>query len=184
MALAPLRNMESNRRATVSLGALVPAVVLATACQPLVDPQTAVPVGEGEIRFTLAGRGEAAIVVPVYVNDRGPYDFVLDTGATLTCVDRILAEELDLPPVRGVVGVGATVGTSGQVDLLRVDRIAVGDAGATDVTVCAVDLATMRDVGLQAHGLLGLNVLKEYRVTLDFRNQVLSLRDPRTEDVR
>jgi predicted aspartyl protease len=176
--------MSGRRRQARRLGAWLPAVVLATACQPLVDPQTAVPVGEGEIRFTMAGRGEAAIIVPVYLNGQGPYDFVLDTGATLTCVDRKLADELDLPPMRGVIGVGATVGTSGQVDLLRVDRLSVGEAGASDVTVCAVDLQSIRDVGLEAHGLLGLNVLKEYRVTLDFRNQVLSLEAPRVDDVR
>jgi predicted aspartyl protease len=166
------------------MGVWLPAVVFVAACQPLADPQTAVPLGEGEVRFTMAGRGEAAVLVPVYLNGQGPYDFLLDTGATLTCVNQRLAEELDLPPMRGVIGVGATVGTSGQVNLLRVDRIAVGEAAATDVTVCAIDLGSIRDVGLEVDGLLGLNVLKEYHVTLDFRNQVLSLSEPRVEDIR
>lgn len=46
------------------------------------------------IRF--AGLGEAALVVPFRLNGRSPYDFVPDTGATLTCVGRTLADSLGL----------------------------------------------------------------------------------------
>src|SRR5215469_12858534 len=39
-----------------------------------------------------------AVVVPVTVNGHGPYDFMLDTGTTVTAVDRELSEELALEP--------------------------------------------------------------------------------------
>src|ERR1700743_326263 len=37
-----------------------------------------------------------AVVVPVTVNGSGPYDFMLDTGSTVTAVDRELARQLAL----------------------------------------------------------------------------------------
>ena len=45
----------------------------------------------------------------------------------------------------------------------------------TGVTVCTLDLANIREAGLEVRGLLGLNVLKAYRVTIDFKRSVLSL---------
>lgn len=132
----------------------------------------------GEIPFTLAGAGEAAIVVPVRLNGAGPYDFVLDTGATLTCLDAALADELDLPTPTGMVGRGATIGGGGQMQLRRLESIAIGEASATGVTVCALDLEHIRGAGLDVHGLLGLNVLKAYTVTIDFERSLLSLVPP------
>src|SRR5215510_9417073 len=67
----------------------------------------------GEVEFDLAGPGGAVLVVPVYLNGTGPYDFVLDTGATLTCVDQKLAAQLGLPSRFGRMGIGAGVGGTG-----------------------------------------------------------------------
>ncbi|HEU0076709.1 MAG TPA: hypothetical protein VFQ76_03610 [Longimicrobiaceae bacterium] len=36
----------------------------------------------------------AAIIVPVFVNGVGPFDFVLDTGATFTCLEPMLSRRL------------------------------------------------------------------------------------------
>jgi hypothetical protein len=48
----------------------------------------------------------AAILVPVKINGQGPYTFVLDTGATFTCIDQKLVDQLKLPETRGQIGVG------------------------------------------------------------------------------
>ena len=129
----------------------------------------------GEIPFELAGPGGAALVVPVYINGQGPFDFVLDTGATLTCLDQELAQRLELPEARGVVGSGAGVGGAGQMQILRADSLRVGGARATEMMVCAVDLRHVGSVGLDIDGLLGLNFLRSFRVALDFKREVLLL---------
>lgn len=125
--------------------------------------------------FQLAGPGGAAFVVPVKVNGAGPYQFVLDTGATLTCVDESLAQKLGLPEPVGTVGFGGTVQGLGRMRLLSIDSLQVGSATSTDLTGCAVDLSPMRSAGLDVHGLVGLNFLKSYRVTLDFSERTLRL---------
>ena len=38
------------------------------------------------------------LIVPVEINSRGPYDFVLDTGSTVTILDGPLFRELGLKP--------------------------------------------------------------------------------------
>lgn len=135
--------------------------------------------GEAGVAMRLAGPGGAALLVPVRVNGQGPYDFVLDTGATLTCVDSALADSLALPEARGQLGVGAGVqGTEGSMRLVVLDSIAVGSARAEGLTGCAIDLAQLQSLGLEVRGLLGLNFLSSFRVTLDFAADRLTLDDP------
>lgn len=158
------------------------ALLVATAaCEGIGAPaRVTVPADSaaGEVPFRLAGPGGAAIVVPVYINGVGPTDLVLDTGATLTCVDNELAQKLALPERLGAVGVGASVSGTGRLRLLRIDSIRVGGARAEGLTACAVDLQALRAISPNVHGLLGLNFLKNFRVTLDFQRDVLALAAP------
>jgi predicted aspartyl protease len=153
-------------------------VALAGCIQVGSSPQPAAVTGAGEVAFELAGKGGAAIVVPVHINGTGPYSFIVDTGATVTCVDQTLIEELKLPSPPGVVGFGATVGQSGAVGVHRIDTLQVGDTTASGLTACALDLSGMRDVGLDAQGLLGLNFLRSFLVTFDFTRNVMTLETP------
>src|SRR5258705_9953801 len=73
---------------------------------PPVEPQFAIAT-----RLDRAGR----IVVPVYIDDHGPYRFLLDTGATHSAVSHRLVQELHLvtdtgPPlaVHRAPGLGST----------------------------------------------------------------------------
>lgn len=132
----------------------------------------------GETAFRLAGPTGAAIIVPVHINGQGPFDFVLDTGATFTCVDRELSQRLELPTQRGAIGMGAGIGGSGQIRLVRMDSVRVGGARVEDITGCEVDLRHAAQVGVETDGLLGLNFLKPFRVTLDFERGVMILQEP------
>ena len=157
--------------------ALVVALTgLLAGCVQAREAPTAQVAGEGEVAFTLAGSGGAAVLVPVRINGSGPYSFVVDTGATLTCVDESLAERLELPEPVGLIGHGATtLGETGTVGLHRIETLHVGPASAARLTACALDLRRMERVGLRVDGLLGLNFLKAFKVTLDFERNVLAL---------
>ena len=136
------------------------------------------PADSGGVAFELAGPGGAAIVVPVSIDGGPEVPFVLDTGATLTCVDRAFADSLGLPARPGVRGTGAGVGGAGSVGIVRADSFRVGDATAYDLTLCTIDLAAIEGVGIEAEGLVGLNFLTSFRVGLDFETQTLTL-EPR-----
>ena len=163
------------RRAPTAVAALGAWCALA-ACQPSPSRiQMPADSAAGEVAFDLVGPTDAALVVPVHVNGAGPFDFILDTGATITCVSDSTAIDLGLveQPTSGGVGVG--VGGTGRLRLARVDSLRLGEARAYDLPVCLLDLSQTRVLGTEVHGLLGLNFLKPYRVTLDFDRRIVRL---------
>ena len=152
-----------------SLGCAIPAT------KEVGAPADAAP---GTVEFKLAGPNDAAIIVNVKVNGQGPYDFVLDTGATFTCVDNELAEQLKLPEWKGSFGTVVVGPGGGGMRLLKIDTLEVGNARASDLTACSVDLNRMAPPGLGIKGLVGLNFLKSYRVIIDFEKKSLRLEKP------
>jgi hypothetical protein len=78
-------------------------------------------------------------VIPVTVNGRGPFDFMVDTGSQVTVVDPSLAQELGLKPQGTVVLVSTAsyARASGSVlDLVKAGGQAVGHS-----------LAVVQDLG-------------------------------------
>src|SRR5258708_30845339 len=59
------------------------------------------------------------IVIPVRVNQTGPYDFIVDTGSQVTAIDPVLALELGLK-------------SQGTVGLISVDRYAQASVTVLD----------------------------------------------------
>jgi predicted aspartyl protease len=151
--------------------------VLLTGCDNGSPARVDVPTDSlaGEVPFDLSGPGGAALVVPVHINGEGPFDFVLDTGATFTCVSPSLSDSLGLEERTGQVGYGAGIGGSGQIQLVRADSVRLGAAQTHDMTVCVVQLDHLEATGISIDGLLGLNFLKEFRMMLDFERQVVRL---------
>lgn len=155
-------------------------VVLLAACQLSAPARVEAPADSaaGEVAIEWAGPNQAALLVPVYINGTGPHSFVLDTGATLTCVDQGVAAELSLPEATGQIGFGAGVGTAGRMRLVRIDSVRVGQARAIDLPACSLDLSTMEQIGVELDGLLGLNFLRSFRVAIDFERDVVTLQEP------
>jgi len=132
----------------------------------------------GEVPFELAAPNDAAIIVPVKINGHGPYKFVLDTGATFTCIDQKLVDELKLPEWRGQFGVGVLMPTDGNIKLVNLETFEVGNVQATEMKACAIEFSRLQTGGLDARGLVGLNFLKSFRVNIDFKKKVLRLDKP------
>lgn len=144
-----------------------------------VSPGAPSETAPGEVNFKLAGPNEAALIVQVKINGKGPYDFVLDTGATFTCIDRQLVEELKLPNWSGPLGTVVITGGEGEMGFVKIDKLEVGDtASASELVACKLDLSRMQPPGFGIKGLIGLNFLKNYRVTINFESNTLRLDKP------
>ncbi len=114
------------------------------------------------------------IVVNVKVNGFGPYAFLLDTGAAMTNVDAGLADLLHISPM-------------GNVSVHGVGPIAVkGSLGDVSVTVAGHDAQNLRVVvldmsragytgGGKIHGILGMDFLEHFTVTIDNTHSCLLL---------
>ena len=142
-----------------TLGAAAAALAGCAATRPsilvnLTQPGPGDPVGAGA---DLAGR----ITAPVFINGRGPFAFVLDTGANRTVVSRELSETLDLPPLPAAQVHGIAGAEPAQMALAAELRI-----GA--VVSRNIHTPVLPRSRLGVDGLLGVDVLRDRRVRLDF----------------
>jgi len=135
------------------------------------------PIGS-KLKFRLAGGAQPLILLPIHVNDRGPFDFILDTGAGTSLVSIDLASELNLKTIGSKHG--QTAGGKVAVSLAKVDSIRAGEIKLENVDVGIVYLSQIGgSVGAKIDGDLGYNFLKHFRVTIDYRDLVLRLDDPK-----
>ncbi len=110
----------------------------------------------------------------VTINGRGPFVFVIDTGAGATAISDTLAAELQLPAREPVLVHGITTAT--RTESVAVDRLLLSGLGFRDLH-CPVLPAS----NLGADGLLGLDVLGRFRLSFDVgrRSASLSIRGVR-----
>ena len=125
------------------------------------------------VNFTLR-RGHL-IVIPVTLNGLGPYDFLLDTGASTTLVTPEFARQLRLRPIDRI----ELVTMAGTQILVRsqVERVSVGQQTATNVEVLISDLREVRAAAGQVCGVLGQNFLAQVNYLLDYRAQRLTFEE-------
>jgi len=129
--------------------------------------------GAVDLPFELAGERKPLVMVPVMVNEAGPFRFAVDTGASTTLVTAAVAARAGIE--RGasdwVTGGGGGLG----VHLARARRIGVGSLGYESVDVMIADLAGLAAVVGTIDGILGYNVLRSARVTFDYPAGILRL---------
>jgi len=135
---------------------------------------------EAWVTFRLAGSKQALILLPVFVDGRGPYSFVLDTGATATVISNELADALELP--RGETQEGR--GAAGKMTLVKsqLPSLTVGKETIENLPVSVTDLGFLgRAMGAQVDGALGYSFLKHFAMTLDYATNALTLRRTGTD---
>ena len=103
------------------------------------------------------------VTIPISIDGKGPWPFVIDTGSQRTVIARDLAQQLALPP-RANVTILSMTGRS-QVGTVAVPRLAFG-AGVID----DIEAPVLEGEHLGAAGLLGLDSLHAKRVILNFRS--------------
>ncbi|MGH7827741.1 MAG: retroviral-like aspartic protease family protein [Candidatus Binatia bacterium] len=112
----------------------------------------------------------ASVIVPVTLNRRLKAFLALDTGATTTMISHRVAKRLGLR-TDGPRVVATTVTGHVSIPLARLGSIKVGDAEVYNLSVTVHDLSPATRVD----GLLGLDFLKRFHVSIDSRNQLLIL---------
>ena len=139
---------------------------------------TTLPGGGARVPMTVSTvAGQVAEVVNVCIDGRGPYPFVLDSGAGQSTIDAGLARRLHLP-VSGQSTLFAGVGCTGTAQ-----PVAVGVWSLEGVDLSPQDLtsATLPQIGGRGEpvGLLGSDVLARFgSVRVDFDAGVLVLPGP------
>lgn len=108
------------------------------------------------------------MLAPVTINGQGPFNFLLDTGANVSCVSHRLAERLMLrssetAQVHTVVGVR-------QRPVVVLDRLQVGPRNRRSVRAPSLPIK-----GPDVDGVLGVDWLKGQRLVLDFKDRRMEI---------
>lgn len=117
--------------------------------------------------------GANLMTVGVLLNARGPYHFVVDTGADRTVIADTVVRDLAVTP-------GAKVTVQGIVRTIETATIPLRSVAVGPAHREGLDLPILPRALLQADGYLGLDMLDGYRVSFDFRSGQLALLEPRS----
>ncbi len=112
--------------------------------------------------------------VPVCIDGRGPFPFILDTGASVSVVDTALARTLELTP-SGAPEFGSGVNCVARVEPSQLATWSLGDVPLAPQKIAVVNIPLFGAQHAPA-GLIGSDVLSRFgSVRLDFRSQLLSV---------
>jgi serine protease DegQ len=143
-------------------------ILLLAPVQALADdpkPPVAKPAAATQVPYSLTATQH--VLVRVKLNGKGPYNFILDTGAPVLFVATKIADK---------AGVKAD-----KQGWAAVDRFEVEGGVLLEKAKCKVDdlfqLEGMNGLGLagaELHGVIGYNVLARYRIEYDFTRPKLA----------
>lgn len=112
------------------------------------------------------------LMVDVHINGNGPYHFVVDTGADRTILASEVAAELALAP-------GEKVKLQSVVRSVLTETVSIRTMTFGSITKRHLMVPTLGRALLDADGYLGLDFLDGHRVTLDFKDRLIQVSEPR-----
>ena len=146
-----------------------------------VPPRKVLPLPPAVIDNTLAIGGEdikarqvsTRMTVEVRVNGRGPYRFLVDSGADSSVVGLRIARELQLPA--GTRAMLHSMTSSSVVDRVLVNELSFGQSKIRNL-----ELPALQEGDLGGAGMVGIDALVEQRLMMDFEKRVIKVEDART----
>ena len=119
-----------------------------------------------------ARKSETRLSVQVFVNGKGPYDFIVDSGADTSVVGLRIANTLQLP--LGTPAILNAMTARNIVDRVKVDQLAIGSS-----TFSNLQLPALRESDLGGDGMIGIDALVEQRLMMDFEKKLIKVEDAR-----
>lgn len=167
------------RLALLALGSTALISVAADAADKKPPPKTSMPpLPPAEIDDTLQIGGEAIdakkvrtrMTVAVQINGKGPYRFVVDSGADTSVIGTSVATRMQLPA-------GSPVTLHGMTESSQVNRVLVDELGIGETSVSDLQLPVLRDRDLGAEGMIGIDALVKQRLMMDFEKRIITVED-------
>lgn len=116
---------------------------------------------------------KAMVAVPVFINGRGPFEFLLDTGTETSLIDPALARDLGLSATDHL-----TLYTpNGEKTLARafLPKVTLGTVSGNNLEVLVDRSEAITNLGSKLRGVLGQNFLSQFDLLLDYKQKLLTL---------
>ncbi len=115
------------------------------------------------------------MIIEAYINDSGPYRFLVDTGATSTVISNELIDQLKIPVIASAVAkcVGGTGKTA--THLCKAAKLRFGPVEISNLPVSSFDNKIFQGL---IDGVLSTSDLADFLITLDYPGQRILL-EPR-----
>ncbi len=124
-----------------------------------------------------ARKVETRLTVQVHVNGRGPYDFIVDSGADTSVVGLRIAHSLQLP-------LGTPVILNAMTSRNLADRVRVAQLTLGPSTIRNLQLPALKEADLGGAGMIGIDALVRQRLMMDFEKRLIKIEDARIREVR
>jgi len=154
--------------------------ILAVLATPLggqapVPAAVEVPEDAGGTVLDYGADGAERMTVPVSIGGRGPYAFIVDTGAERTSIAEELAEDLKLG-----LGTRARLHSMTEVSQIQTVLIPALEVGGRSIRGINAPALERRNIG--AEGILGVDTLQTQRVSFDFSRQLMTVTNSRKRE--
>jgi len=126
--------------------------------------------GNRAVAFNYIGN-TSLVVLPVKINNDGPYKFLLDTGASNTILSAIVADSLGIPNGRNDTLL--TAGGNLPVTVRTIDTLQVGAMRLEKIEIAVANFGLMKT--LNVDGILGGDYLRRFKVSIDYDNQIVEI---------
>jgi clan AA aspartic protease (TIGR02281 family) len=131
------------------------------------------------MKFSLVGSDKPIIIVKTKVNGKGPFNFAVDTGASVTALSKQLAQSLEISENKGNLKKGHSC--CGEIDaaMASIKSVEVGDTEVRDIQVALMDLTSFsKMLKIDLAGIIGYSFMKNYKVSIDYPNTQIFFQKP------
>lgn len=156
----------------LGIGTVAGPPLAAQQAEPVIKPASTASPAEPAPDILTIGERTNRMTVPVTIGPRGPFPFIVDTGAERSIVSRELAGYLKLLPGSDVKLFDFT--GPADVTTVKIPSLTAGKLGTPAMEAPQLLLA---DIG--APGVLGIDALQGRKVVLDFNARRMLLRPAR-----
>lgn len=134
----------------------------------LISPADAVPDTVSDSVLAASSDVANRVTVPVTVNGRGPFPFIVDTGSTTTVMSEVLASQLGLPRAGNLL-VKAVTGPA-ESGAVHVASLEVGRQRLANLHTPVLARSNLGGLGL-----LGLDAVASQKLIMDFQKKQMLL---------
>lgn len=124
------------------------------------------------------------MIVTAKWDRKGPYHFLVDTGASVTLVSPLIAQRYGKPVktlegTRSQVAVKSTEGEIADLDAVSIKKLELGEASFENVPALVYDCSNISvHLGIRIDGILGFPLFRELLLVLDYPRQRVMLASP------